>query len=269
MEIAYDRDKVNEFVECAIRNRGVTKEKYNQIRIAPVDSVIIDEVKKASLGKLDLSGKYWALEAGSIYHEYMRHSDFNKELSRGQIPMTVKDWKCLAEKIINPDIIEYISPPTKYDQRHRLALISKDEGYVVVVEQVGGIRNPNIVPPMVLHINQNKMKDVISGKKSISDLIYENSTNLMPSEEQRKENLKNRVDCSKEWGETVDEMEVNESKCVKVWMGNKEVEIPIEDYLDIVAQQNGFDDYEEMQASITYISIIIINIIRVQILYFL
>ncbi len=190
---SYDFNLVEKFVREAISNKGITGERYNQIRICPVNKVMCSIIKNASNGKLDVTGKHWALEGTSIYHEYLRHSNPDIERSRGQIPFAVEDYVKMYQKIMNPDFVEYIAPPNNNLQRHRLALIAKDEGYVVVIEQVGGNKNPNIVPPMMLHMTEKRIEKVLHGEQSVSDLIYENDIEKMPSEEQRLMNIQNRV----------------------------------------------------------------------------
>ena len=191
------RKAISDFVDEAIDNKGRTDEERNQIRISRAPQNIVDDVYRASAGKINISGKYFALEGSKLYHEYIRHSDQDTEHARGQVPLSLKDIKKAAEIFYSPDIVECIFADTDNPtQQQSFALAKEAEDgshYVLVVESVGGKRNPNIVPAEMLKIKPEKWNRYIGAGKSIADMVYANETAKRAAIKNNIENINNRV----------------------------------------------------------------------------
>ena len=191
------RKAISDFVDEAIDNKGRTDEKRNQIRISRAPQNIVDDVYRASAGEINISGKYFALEGSKLYHEYIRHSDQDTEHARGQVPLSLEDIKKAAEIFYSPDIVECIFADTDNPtQQQSFALAKEAEDgshYVLVVESVGGKRNPNIVPAEMLKIKPEKWNRYIGAGKSIADMVYANETAKRAAIKNNVENINNRV----------------------------------------------------------------------------
>lgn len=191
------RKAISDFVDEAIDNKGRTDEERNQIRISRAPQNIVDDVYRASAGKINISGKYFALEGSKLYHEYIRHSDQGTEHARGQVPLSLEDIKKAAEIFYSPDIVECIFADTDNPtQQQSFALAKEAEDgshYVLVVESVGGKRNPNIVPAEMLKIKPEKWNRYIGAGKSIADMVYANETAKRAAIKNNVENINNRV----------------------------------------------------------------------------
>ena len=70
--------------------------------------------------------------------------------------MSSRDISNVIDTIYNPDYVEYLSGGMATNQRETFALVKADEGYIVVVENVGGKQNPNIVPEQIMHLSKKK-----------------------------------------------------------------------------------------------------------------
>lgn len=169
--------EISNFVDELIVNRGQTKYPHNQLKINKVPDDVAQMVSEASDGRINISEKYFAMEAGKMFHELEKHGNAAIEESRGQLPITSNDIKELAYTMIDPDLVQNISNGLKTEQRDVFALAKSVDGngYIVIVEAVGGKRNPNIVPEQVLKLKESKMSKVLNGDVSIADLVYENS----------------------------------------------------------------------------------------------
>ena len=78
-------------------------------------------------------------------------------------------------------------------QRKSFAYAKKSpNGYYIVVEAVGGRRNPNVVLVMLLKFSEEKWNDKIASGKTLGELIHENDVRLMDSLDVEF-NKKNRV----------------------------------------------------------------------------
>ena len=191
------RKAISDFVDEAIDNKGRTEEERNQIRISRAPQNIVDDVYRASAGKINISGKYFALEGSKLYHEYIRHSDQDTEHARGQVALSLEDIKKAAEIFYSPDIVECIFADTDNPtQQQSFALAKEAEDgshYVLVVESVGGKRNPNIVPAEMLKIKPEKWNRYIGAGKSIADMVYANETTKRAAIKNNADNINNRV----------------------------------------------------------------------------
>lgn len=186
------KTNANIFLKKALENKGITGENRNQIRLSKVPSQMAQNVKHASGGKVDISNKFIALEGGKLKHEIENHSDALIEASRGQIPLNGSDISSVIDTIYNPDYVEYLSGGIKTNQRETFALIKADEGYIVVVENVGGKQNPNIVAEQILHLTKEKMSSFINGEKSIAEIVYDGTKRKIDIQNSS-EDIKNRV----------------------------------------------------------------------------
>jgi len=188
------KKKVDATVDKAIKNKGDLGVKYNQERISEFPSDITAMVSAASEGRIDLTGKYIAINGDDIWHEYTRHNDVAIETGRRQLPLTDETIKEAVMAIYSPDVVESlfttIENPT---QRQSFAYAKKSpNGYYIVVEVVGGRRNPNVVPVMLVQFSEAKWNDTIGSGKTLGELIHENDARLRDSLDVEF-NKKNRV----------------------------------------------------------------------------
>ena len=186
------KDIANAFLAKVMNTKGQTDERWNQKRLGIVPADVANMVSRASGGSLNIANKYFAIEGGKLWHEINEHSDVNIEKSRGQIPLNSSDISEIVETMYRPDIVENISNNLETEQRGTFALIRKAKGYVVLVEAVGGKRNPNIVPEQILHLGDAKMQRFLNGDISIGDILYENSSRKGDIEGNTRD-IKNRV----------------------------------------------------------------------------
>ena len=171
-------ESINKTVDKAISNKGNIEEKYNQKQISKVPHNVASIVSTASNGKIDISGKYIAVNGDNIWHEYQSHSNLEKEKSIGQIPLTPKIMKDAIAAIYDPDMVESIFADTSNPtQRQSFAYAKKSpDGHYIVVEAVGGKNNPNIVPVMVLQFSETKWNAMMSSGKTLGELFFENDS---------------------------------------------------------------------------------------------
>jgi len=164
----------------------------NQVRLTTVPQKLADMLYQASGGTKDISGKYLAIELGKLKHEITNHSDAGKETSRNQIAYNEDIIDKVIDASIDPDIVENISNGLAGNQRDAFAIVKKDTGYIVVVENIGGKNNPHIVPEEIIHMSTDKLDNALASGKSISDIVYENS-NRVGDVTGNAEDIKNRV----------------------------------------------------------------------------
>lgn len=185
-------DKANAFLTKVMKNKGQSGEERNQVQLSIVPADVADMVMRASGGSVNVADKYLAIEGSKLWHEIINHSDANAEKSIGQIPLNSSDISEIVETMYHPDIVENVSDNFKSEQRKTFALIKKAEGYIVLVEAVGGRYNPNIVPEQILHLGDKKMQRFLNGELSIGDILYENSPRKGDTEGNARD-IKNRV----------------------------------------------------------------------------
>ena len=150
-------------------------------------------VNVASGGTIDISQKTFALNGSDTYHEYVRHTDNAVEQSRNQIAFTDETFKDALKAFYNPDIVECVfSTSDNPTQRQSFAYAKKQDGYYVVVEAVGGKRNPNVVPVEILYFTEHKWNEMIIQGKTIGELLFENNPEYYNSLDVEA-NKKNRV----------------------------------------------------------------------------
>ena len=185
--------EIHETVEEAILNRGQIDEKYNQKKISRVPERLAEMVLEASGGEINISDKYIALSGSEIYHEYKRHSDSAIESSRDQIAMTQNEITEAIAAIFDPDIVEgMFTTKDNPTQRQSFAYAKKAHGYYVVAEAVGGNRNPNIVPVMIIQVTEAKWNRYMESGKTIGEMLNENDVEMLNALDVEK-NKNNRV----------------------------------------------------------------------------
>ena len=174
------RIKISETVDEALSQKGKLSAKYNQEKISVVPQNISDMVSSASDGKIDISNKTIAIHGDSTWHEYIRHNNQKIETGRKQVAMTAKTIKEAIAAIYDPDLVECVfADANNPTQQQSFAYAKKTSaGYYTVVETVGGKRNPNIVPVMILHITESKWNEWVGGGRTLGEMFYENDSEL-------------------------------------------------------------------------------------------
>lgn len=171
--------KIDSAVDDIINNKGKLQDPYNQREISAVPENIAKMVSAASEGKIDISKKHLALNGSDTYHEFVRHSNASIEQSRDQIPFDANTFKNAINAFYNPDFVECVfSDAGNPTQRQSFAYAKKVNGYYVVVEAVGGRKNPNVVPVEILHFTEHKWNRMISEGKTIGEMLHENNDKL-------------------------------------------------------------------------------------------
>ena len=171
--------KISDVVDKALSNKGNLEVQYNQERLSQVPSDIAEMVSMASKGRIDISSKNVAIHGDNIWHEYIRHKDQSVETGRRQIALTPEGIKDAIEAIYDPDVVECVfSSANNPTQQQSFAYAKKSlDGYYIVVEAVGGKRNPNIIPIIVHQFTMEKWNDMIAAGKTIGELLHENDAN--------------------------------------------------------------------------------------------
>lgn len=204
--MAREKEIISETVEAAINNKGQIGEKHNQKKICKVPSIIANYVLSASGGKIDISEKYFAIEGAKIWHEYRNHSNIQIETSRNQVALTPESIKEAIGSFRNPHIIEAVYNDTNNpEQAKSFAIVSKgnNSSYILIVEQVGGNRNPNVVPAMILEFAKKKLDTALNSGKSIAEIIYENDSKRLSAVTDNSQNIKNRVTVANTFNNTL------------------------------------------------------------------
>lgn len=146
----------------------------NQVKAFTVPTELADMLYQASGGTKDISNKVIAFDLAKMAHEIPRHSNQTIETSRDQIAYGKEILDKVIDATLNPDIVENISNGTTKSQRGAFAIVKKENGYIVVVENIGGKNNPNVVPTEIIHMTKNKLDKALNSGKSIADIVYEN-----------------------------------------------------------------------------------------------
>ena len=124
----------------------------------------------------NLMGKYVAIHGSDIWHEYEKRTDTENEIGRRQIPFSADTIKEAIMAIYSPDVVENLFTKKQLPtERQSFAYAKKSpSGYYVVVEAVGGRRNPNVVPVMLLQFNEDKWNNMMTPGKTLGEILYEN-----------------------------------------------------------------------------------------------
>ena len=117
-----------------------------------------------------------ALEGGKLWHEYRNHNNTEKEQGKRQLPMSEGDLEDAVMAIYSPDVVECIFHTKENPaQAQSFAYAKKtSDGHYVVVEVVGGNRNPNVTPVMLLRFSEKKWDAMIASGMTLGEILYEN-----------------------------------------------------------------------------------------------
>lgn len=163
---------ISDIVDEAIRNKGRSSYKYNQKDITEVPAYLSEYVRTASNGSIDISNKNIAVNYGDLYHEYISHRDETVEFADNQLPLTPESIKEAIEAIYYPDMVEaYYTDKHNHTQRQSFLYVKKSNGYYIVAEAVGGNRNKNITPAMILNFNNKKWQDYLKSGLSLAEFL--------------------------------------------------------------------------------------------------
>lgn len=167
-------------MDAAISNKGNLNEEYNQKVLSEVHSDLANMVEYATEVMIDISKKRIALHGDHLWHEYRRHIKTTDEQARHQIPFSLEQFKEAIEAIYSPDLVECVfnTPDNPIEQRSFAYAKKSSNGYYVVVEVIGGKRNPNIVPVMILQFDETKWNNMMTEGKTLGELFYENDTEM-------------------------------------------------------------------------------------------
>ena len=174
------KQKVSKIISDAIANKGNLGIKYNQIPLSKFSPRVIDMVYSASGGRIDLSKKVVALHGARLWHEFQKHNDAALERGKHQIAMTTSDMEAAIMAIYSPDFVEAIFSEKENPTQAQSFAYAKQtsDGHYVVVEVVGGNRNPSVVPAMIVKFDSHKWNNMIASGLTLGELVHENSTDL-------------------------------------------------------------------------------------------
>ena len=168
--------EIDSVVNLSISGKGNIDGKAQIKDIMPTGPKITAMVATSSGNMIDISERNIALSTSDIWHEFKRHTSVDAEISRGQIAFTKRQFQNAVKCIISPDIVETIffdaNNPT---QKQSFAYAKKtSRGNYVVVEAVGGKKNPHIYPVMILQFSRAKWNNMISQGKTLGEILFEN-----------------------------------------------------------------------------------------------
>lgn len=168
--------KIELVVKKAITQKGKLGEKYNQVQISKFPDDVAEFVRSASKGKINVSEKYIAINGDNIWHEYYRHKNSEIEAARQQLPLTEGSIKEAVMAIYTPDVVESLFTTAQNPtQRQSFAYAKKSKnGHYIVAEAIGGKKNPNVVPVMILQFTKNKWDKMMKSGITLGEILYEN-----------------------------------------------------------------------------------------------
>ena len=176
-ETAYKEfsSKVNTVVNQAISGKGNVDGKVQVMDIMPVGPKLAAMVAASSGNEIDISDRNIALNTGDVWHEYKRHSSISDEVSRDQVAFTKRQFQNAIKCMISPDVVETIFRDTNNPtQKQSFAYAKKtSRGHYVVVEAVGGKKNPNIYPVMILQFSKAKWDKMMRERKTLGEILLE------------------------------------------------------------------------------------------------
>ena len=179
-DVLYSEEKklISDTVDTAISQKGNLNTPYNQQRISKVPKQVAEYVKYATDGEIEISEKYIAINGPDIWHEYKSHRSMALEQARHQLTNSSADIKEAIYAIYTPDVVEgLLTRSENVTQRQSFVYAKKSpNGYYIVVEAVGGKRNPNIVPVMILQFDESKLENAMKNGKVLGELLFENDT---------------------------------------------------------------------------------------------
>ena len=185
---------INSVVNQSISGKGNIDGKAQVKDIMPTGPRITAMVAASSGNAIDISQKNIALSSSDIWHEYKRHTKATAEVSRGQIAFTKRQFQNAVKCIISPDIVETIFADTNNPtQRQSFAYAKKTtRGHYVVVEAVGGKKNPQIYPVLIVQFSKAKWNKMIAEGKSLGEMLHEGEPQKLLAQDVEK-NKKSRV----------------------------------------------------------------------------
>lgn len=182
-----------EYANIIVSSKGQLNQKYNMIALDDVSEEYINLVKRASAGKIDLTGKHISLEGGKVYHELIGHQDEDKASTYHQKTYNESNLGEFVKAMYEPDFVEYVSDGDARDNRQIYAVEKDVSGHHVAVLAVGGKRNKSITPEMMLIFTDEKWNDFLKSGKSLGQLMYENDGSRNFTAEEIEFSKKNRV----------------------------------------------------------------------------
>ena len=185
---------INSVVNQSISGKGNIDGKAQVKDIMPAGPRITAMVAASSGNAIDISQRNIALSSSDIWHEYKRHTQEKQEVSRGQVAFTKRQFQNAVKCIISPDIVETIFADTNNPtQRQSFAYAKKTvRGHYVVVEAVGGKKNPQIYPVLIVQFNKAKWNKMIAEGKSLGEMLHEGEPQKLMAQDVEK-NKKSRV----------------------------------------------------------------------------
>ena len=185
---------INSVINQAIAGKGNIDGKVQVKDIMPVGPRLVAMVAESSGNAIDLSSRSIALNTSDVWHEYKRHTSVTEETSRGQVAFTKRQFQNAVKSMISPDLVETIFADTNNPtQRQSFAYAKKTKrGHYVVVEAVGGKKNPNITPVMIVQFSKAKWNKMMAEGKSLGEMLHEGDTQKLLAQDIEK-NKKSRV----------------------------------------------------------------------------
>jgi len=186
--------KINSVVNQSISGKGYVGGKAEVKDIMPAGPRIAAMVAASSGNAIDISNRNIALSTSDIWHEFKRHTSVDKETSRGQIAFTKRQFQNAVKCIISPDMVETIfADANNPTQRQSFAYAKKTvRGHYVVVEAVGGKKNPQIYPVMIVQFSKSKWNKMMAEGKSLGEILHESEPGKLQAQDVEK-NKKSRV----------------------------------------------------------------------------
>ena len=186
--------EINSVVNQSISGKGNIDGKAQVKDIMPTGPKITAMVAVSSGNAIDISQRIIALSTSDIWHEFKRHTSVGAETSRGQIAFTKRQFQNAVKCIISPDMVETIfADANNPTQKQSFAYVKKtSRGNYVVVEAVGGKKNPHIYPVMILQFSKDKWNKMMSQGKTLGEILFENDAKKLQALDIQK-NKKSRV----------------------------------------------------------------------------
>ena len=184
-------DDIDDFVDTVMANNGQSGRKYNQVTIKELSKTDVENIRKATGGRVDAAGKHFAIEGGKLFHEIQRHSDPSNNQYSWQMTYDRTNVPDAIETMLHPDVIEDLGNAHPGDQRESVAFVKKQNDSYIVVVAVGGKRNKAITPEMILRF-ESKELDKRLKNETVAELVYTNDKARL-SKEQLDLIKKNRV----------------------------------------------------------------------------
>ena len=186
-----DMDDIDDFVDTVMANNGQSGRKYNQVTIKELNETDIENIRKATGGRVDASGKHYALEGSKLFHEIRNHSESSHNQHSWQLTYERNNVPEIIETMLHPDIVEDLGDVYTEDQRENIAFVKEQNGSYIVVVAVGGRRNKAITAEMILRFKTEELNERLKNG-TVAELIYAEAAKKL-SEEQLNSIKKNRV----------------------------------------------------------------------------